>query len=117
MSSLAGLLRDVGARAVIGGVWRLGFAIRFFWRVLKGSGTSFRRFSLILREMYLAGVLSLVIVLMSGLFLGMVLGLQGYDLLVRFASSGLLGAFVSVSLVREFGPVVTGLLFASRAGS
>jgi phospholipid/cholesterol/gamma-HCH transport system permease protein len=114
---LAGLLRDLGARVITGWVWRLGFAGRFFWLTLKGSGTSFRRFSLTIREIYFAGVLSLVIILTSGLFVGMVLGLQAYDQLLRYGSSDLLGAFVSVSLVREFGPVVTGLLFASRAGS
>jgi len=61
--------------------------------------------------------LSLVIVLVSGLFVGMVLGLQGYDTLVRYGSSDALGVLVSLSLVRELGPVVAGLLFASRAGS
>jgi phospholipid/cholesterol/gamma-HCH transport system permease protein len=62
-------------------------------------------------------VLSLVIILVSGLFVGMVLGLQGYDTLVRYGSSDALGVLVSLSLVRELGPVVAGLLFASRAGS
>jgi phospholipid/cholesterol/gamma-HCH transport system permease protein len=62
-------------------------------------------------------VLSLIIILVSGLFVGMVLALQGYDTLVRFGSSEALGVLVSVSLVRELGPVVAGLLFASRAGS
>jgi phospholipid/cholesterol/gamma-HCH transport system permease protein len=62
-------------------------------------------------------VLSLVIILVSGLFVGMVLGLQGYDTLVRYGSSDALGVLVALSLVRELGPVVAGLLFASRAGS
>ena len=61
--------------------------------------------------------MSLVIILVSGLFVGMVLGLQGYDTLVRYGSSEALGVLVSLSLVRELGPVVAGLLFASRAGS
>jgi phospholipid/cholesterol/gamma-HCH transport system permease protein len=62
-------------------------------------------------------VLSLIIILVSGLFVGMVLGLQGYDTLVRYGSSSALGVLVALSLVRELGPVVAGLLFASRAGS
>jgi phospholipid/cholesterol/gamma-HCH transport system permease protein len=98
-------------------VWRVGFASRFFWLTLRESGTSFRRFSLTIREIYFAGVLSLIIILVSGLFVGMVLGLQGYDTLVRYGSSEALGVLVSLSLVRELGPVVAGLLFASRAGS
>ena len=81
------------------------------------SGSSFRRFSLTVREIYFAGVLSLVIILVSGLFVGMVLGLQGYDTLVRYGSSEALGVLVALSLIRELGPVIAGLLFASRAGS
>jgi phospholipid/cholesterol/gamma-HCH transport system permease protein len=62
-------------------------------------------------------VQSLIIIIVSGLFVGMVLGLQGYDTLVRYGSSEALGVLVALSLVRELGPVVAGLLFASRAGS
>jgi phospholipid/cholesterol/gamma-HCH transport system permease protein len=61
--------------------------------------------------------MSLVIILVSGLFVGMVLALQGYDTLVRYGSAEALGVLVSLSLVRELGPVIAGLLFASRAGS
>jgi len=111
------LVRALGARIVDGWVWRLGFACRFLWLTLLASGPSFRRFHLTIREIYFAGVLSLVIILVSGLFVGMVLGLQGYDTLVRYGSSEALGVLVSLSLVRELGPVVAGLLFASRAGS
>jgi phospholipid/cholesterol/gamma-HCH transport system permease protein len=111
------LLRALGARIVNSWIWRLGFACRFLWITLKESGPSFRRFHLTIREIYFAGVLSLVIILVSGLFVGMVLGLQGYDTLVRYGSSEALGVLVSLSLVRELGPVVAGLLFASRAGS
>ena len=102
---------------VTSAIWRLGFASRFFWLILRHSGSSFRRFHLTIREIYFAGVLSLIIILVSGLFVGMVLGLQGYDTLVRYGSSEALGVLVSLSLVRELGPVVAGLLFASRAGS
>src|SRR5258708_29014341 len=64
-----------------------------------------------------ASVLSLIIILVSGLFVGMVLALQGYETLQRFGASESLGVLVALSLVRELGPVVAGLLFASRAGS
>ena len=111
------LLRALGARIVNNWIWRLGFACRFLWFTLKESGPSFRRFHLTIREIYFTGVLSLIIILVSGLFVGMVLGLQGYDTLVRYGSSEALGVLVSLSLVRELGPVVAGLLFASRAGS
>ena len=117
MRRVAELLRELGARIVTAWIWRLGFASRFFWLTLRESGTSFRRFHLTIREIYFAGVLSLIIILVSGLFVGMVLGLQGYDTLVRYGSSEALGVLVALSLVRELGPVVAGLLFASRAGT
>ncbi|TMG74894.1 MAG: lipid asymmetry maintenance ABC transporter permease subunit MlaE [Betaproteobacteria bacterium] len=114
---IAELMRALGARIVNNWVWRLGVAIRFLWLTLRESGPSFRRFHLTIREIYFAGVLSLVVIMVSGLFVGMVLGLQGYDTLVRFGSSEVLGTLVALTLVRELGPVVAGLLFASRAGS
>jgi len=110
------LLRELGAR-VTGWIWRLGFYSRFFVVMLAQSGTRFRRFHITIREIYFAGVLSLVIILVSGLFVGMVLGLQGYDTLVRYGSAEALGVLVALSLLRELGPVVAALLFASRAGS
>lgn len=96
---------------------RIGLATRFFLATLLRSGVAFRRFNLTIRETYFAGVLSLIIILVSGLFVGMVLGLQGYDTLQRFGASDALGVLVALSLVRELGPVVAALLFASRAGS
>src|SRR5512141_2874444 len=116
MQRVSELLRTLGAQ-VTGMIWRLGFATRFFILILKHSGTSFRRFHLTVREMYFSGVLSLVINIVVGLIVGMVLGLQGYDTLVRYGSSEALGVLVALSLVRELGPVVAALLFASRAGS
>ena len=109
-------IRQLGTR-VTDRIWRLGFASRFLMMILVHSGTALRRFQLTMREIYFTGVLSLIIILVSGLFVGMVLGLQGYDTLVRYGSSEALGVLVSLSLVRELGPVVAGLLFASRAGS
>lgn len=113
---LAAILRHLGA-AVVDRIWRLGFASRFFALTLLYSATALRRFSLTIREIYFTGVLSLVIILVSGMFVGMVLGLQGYDTLQRYGSSEALGVLVALSLVRELGPVVAALLFASRAGS
>ncbi|WP_018230229.1 lipid asymmetry maintenance ABC transporter permease subunit MlaE [Methyloversatilis universalis] len=110
------LLRAMGARTV-DGIWRLGFATRFFLAILARSGTSFARFQLTIREIFSTGVLSLIIILVSGFFVGLVLGLQGYETLQRYGSSEALGILVALSLVRELGPVVAGLLFASRAGS
>jgi phospholipid/cholesterol/gamma-HCH transport system permease protein len=109
-------LTHLGA-AVTSAVWRLGYGARFFVYLLVHSGTAFRRFRLTVREIYFAGVQSLIIIMVSGLFVGMVLGLQGYDTLQRYGSSEALGVLVALSLVRELGPVVAGLLFASRAGS
>lgn len=95
----------------------LGFAARFFMMVLAYSGQSFRRFHLTIREIYFCGFQSLLIILVSGLFIGMVLGMQGYETLQRYGSSEALGVLVALSLTRELGPVVSALLFASRAGS
>jgi phospholipid/cholesterol/gamma-HCH transport system permease protein len=103
--------------AVTAGIWRLGYGARFFAYLLLHSGTAFRRFRLTIREIYFAGVLSLIIILVSGLFVGMVLALQGYETLQRYGASEALGVLVALSLVRELGPVVAGLLFAARAGS
>ena len=109
-------VRSIGHHTV-NGLWRLGYASRFFALILLQSGTSFRRLRLIIRELYFTGVLSLIIVLVSGLFVGMVLGLQGYQTLQTYGSESALGVLVALSLVRELGPVVSALLFASRAGS
>lgn len=98
-------------------IWRLGFAARFFWAVLMHSGSSFRRLPLTLREIYFSGVLSLLIIMVSGLFVGLVLGLQGYEILQRFGSTEALGTLVALSLTRELGPVLAAIFFASRAGS
>lgn len=114
--SLSAVLRRVGA-LTIDGVWRLGLAARFLFAVLMYSGQSLRRIHLTIREIYFSGVLSLLIILVSGLFVGLVLGLQGYEILQRYGSSEAVGVMVALSLLRELGPVVAGLLFASRAGS
>ncbi|HET7061834.1 MAG TPA: lipid asymmetry maintenance ABC transporter permease subunit MlaE [Nitrosospira sp.] len=109
-------IRGIGHRAV-DSVWRLGYAARFFTLTLLKSGTSLRRFGLVVREIYFTGVLSLIIIIVSGLFVGMVLGLQGYETLQRYGAESAVGTMVALSLLRELGPVVSALLFASRAGS
>lgn len=103
--------------SVIDSIWRIGMATRFLMQVLWRSGTSWRRIHLIIREIYSSGVLSLIIIVVSGLFVGMVLGLQGYQTLQAYGSEESIGVLVALSLVRELGPVVAALLFASRAGS
>lgn len=95
----------------------IGAVSVFLALTLRHSATSFRRFQLTLREVFYSGVLSLVIILVSGLFVGMVLGLQGYETLQTYGSSDSVGVLVALSLTRELGPVVSALLFASRAGS
>jgi phospholipid/cholesterol/gamma-HCH transport system permease protein len=101
----------------IEGIWRVGSMARFFAIVLAASGTSFKRFRLVMREVYFTGVLSLIIIIVSGLFVGMVLGLQGFETLQKYGAQESIGVLVALSLVRELGPVVAALLFASRAGS
>lgn len=109
-------LRVIG-RLTVDGIWRLGAASRFMSIVLLRSATTFRRFRLLVDEVYFAGALSLIIIIVSGLFVGLVLGLQGYETLKRYGSAEAVGTLVALSLVRELGPVVSALLFASRAGS
>ena len=77
----------------------------------------FGGFSRTVKQIYSVGVLSLVIIIISGFFIGMVLGLQGYTILVKFGAEQALGQLVALSLVRELAPVVAALLFAGRAGS
>ena len=113
---IAWAFRRVGA-GTLGAIERLGFAARFSVAIVTHLPGAFRRLQLTLREIYFSGVLSLVIIIVSGLFVGMVLALQGYEVLTRYGANDSLGILVALSLVRELGPVVAGLLFASRAGS
>jgi phospholipid/cholesterol/gamma-HCH transport system permease protein len=95
----------------------LGAVVRFFLRLVIGSPSTLLRVDLIAAQVYNAGALSLVIIMLSGLFVGMVLGLQGFQLLQRFGSEEALGTAATIGLVKELGPVVTALLFAGRAGT
>ncbi|CAG0999672.1 Intermembrane phospholipid transport system permease protein MlaE [Methylophilaceae bacterium] len=115
-AALAGVLRGIGHR-LIEQFWRLGSAARFFAYTMIYSGESLRRPRLVIREIYFTGVLSLIIIMVSAFFVGMVLALQGYNTLQKYGSSEAIGVLVALSLVRELGPVVTALLFAGRAGT
>ena len=90
LGSLRGRLERLGS-TVTSQVWRLGYASRFLAYLVLHSGTALRRFHLTIAEIYFAGVLSLVIILVSGLFVVMVLALQGYETLQRFGASESLG--------------------------
>ncbi|MBK1641238.1 ABC transporter permease [Chromatium okenii] len=96
---------------------RIGRAHLLLAACLLGSGALLRRPRLFTAQLFNIGVLSLLIVGISGLFVGMVLGLQGYYVLAQFGAEQSLGVMVATSLVRELGPVVTALLVAGRAGS
>lgn len=113
---MTAMLQRMGA-GTLATLATLGRAMLFLLRVTLGVGEMMRRPGLLLREIYSVGVLTLVIILVSGLFVGMVLGLQGYYTLVDFGAEQSLGVLVALSLTRELGPVVTALLFAGRAGS
>lgn len=110
------VLQRLGATA-LGVAERLGRGNLFLLHVLTGIPGILLRFGLVVKQVYSVGVLSLLIIAVSGLFVGMVLALQGYNTLVDFGATESLGVVVSLSLVRELGPVVAALLFAGRAGS
>lgn len=95
----------------------LGRSTLFLLHVLVGRGGTGNGFQLLIKQLYSVGVLSLAIIVVSGVFIGMVLALQGYNILVDYGSEQAVGQMVALTLLRELGPVVTGLLFAGRAGS
>jgi phospholipid/cholesterol/gamma-HCH transport system permease protein len=113
---MLGMLQKVGATA-LGVAERMGRGHLFLWHVLGGFPALVPRFGLVIKQLFSVGVLSLLIIAVAGLFVGMVLALQGYNTLVDFGATESLGVMVALSLVRELGPVVAGLLFAGRAGS
>ena len=113
---MIGTLQALG-RWGLGALERLGRGHVFLLRVLMGLPGLALRPRLVIREIHFVGVLSLLIILVAGLFVGMVLGLQGYVTLVKFGAEESLGVAVALTIVRELGPVVTALLFAGRAGT
>lgn len=104
-------------RSVIDFVRAFGRASFMLWGALVGKPEFRKHTPLLIKQLHVLGVQSLLIIMLSGLFIGMVLGLQGYVVLVDFSAETSLGQLVSLSLLRELGPVVTALLFAGRAGS
>ncbi len=116
MNSVLRFLVSVGA-GTLSWLVGLGAFARFFVSLLAKSGSALRRPRLVVQQVHFIGNYSLVIIAVSGLFVGFVLGLQGYYTLNRYGSEEALGLLVALSLVRELGPVVTALLFAGRAGT
>jgi phospholipid/cholesterol/gamma-HCH transport system permease protein len=104
-------------RVSLGFFERLGRGHVFLMYTLAGIPGLLLRPRLVIAQLFSVGVLTLLIILVSGVFVGMVLGLQGYNTLVDFGAEESLGVVVALSLVRELGPVVAALLFAGRAGS
>ena len=104
-------------RSLIEALVALGDVSRFLLRLIMATPRALLRFDLIVRQIFNSGALSLVIIMLSGLFVGMVLGLQGFQLLQRFGSEEALGVAAAIGLVKELSPVITALLFAGRAGT
>jgi phospholipid/cholesterol/gamma-HCH transport system permease protein len=104
-------------RSLVGALDSLGDISVFLLRLLAVAPRALLRFDLIAKQVFNSGALSLVIIMLSGLFVGMVLGLQGFELLQRFGSEEALGTAAAIGLLRELSPVITALLFAGRAGT
>jgi len=102
---------------LIAGIRKLGKVTLFFFRLLAQCGPALARPGLVIQQIYNAGARSLIIIMLSGLFVGMVLALTGIDLLQRFGSEDVLGVAAALGLLKQLGPVVTALLFAGRAGT
>ena len=96
---------------------RVGRGAMFLWQCLLSLSYVFTKPMLLIRQLYSVGVQTLLIILVAGLFVGMVLALQAYIVLVDFGAEESISLMVSLSILRELGPVFTGLLFAGRAGS
>ncbi|MGV3346509.1 lipid asymmetry maintenance ABC transporter permease subunit MlaE [Enterobacteriaceae bacterium LUAb1] len=110
------IIRALGRRG-IDTCLAFGRAGLILFHALVGKPEFRKHFPLLVKQLYSTGVLSLLIIIVSGLFIGMVLGLQGYLVLTTYSAANSLGMMVALSLLRELGPVVTALLFAGRAGS
>ncbi|MDC0948052.1 lipid asymmetry maintenance ABC transporter permease subunit MlaE [Gammaproteobacteria bacterium] len=110
------MIRSLGRFGISFVAW-LGAAAALLWQMILAAPTLIRRFRLLLEQLYAIGVQTLLIIAVSGLFVGMVMALQFYLNLSRFGAESELGLVVALTLVRELGPVLTALLFAGRAGS
>jgi phospholipid/cholesterol/gamma-HCH transport system permease protein len=113
---MAEFLAAVG-RSTLNYLSQVGQAFLFHLMVFKGFVMRLKGLNLVVHQTFSVGVLSLPIILVSGLFVGMVLALQGYNTLSKFGAEEALGVMVALSLTRELAPVVAALLFAGRAGS
>jgi phospholipid/cholesterol/gamma-HCH transport system permease protein len=113
---VTGLLRELW-NAFAGFLERTGKLTRFGLQVIALAPGALLRPRPVIEQVYNTGALSLVLIMTCGLFVGMVLGLQGYDLLSRFGSEEYLGTAAALGLLKELGPVITALLFAGRAGT
>ena len=109
-------IRRIG-RFTVNSIVGAGYAFRMFFSLLRASTGLPRRLRLMTDQIHFIGNHSLLIICVSGLFVGFVLGLQGYYTLSRYGSEQALGLLVALSLTRELGPVVTALLYAGRAGT
>jgi phospholipid/cholesterol/gamma-HCH transport system permease protein len=116
MTGLVNFVASVGSRA-LSVTESCGRASLMLFGALASKPQPIKNLPLLIKQLYNVGVQSLIIIVLSGLFIGMVLSLQGYVILVDFGAEGALGQMVALSLLRELGPVVTALLFAGRAGS
>jgi phospholipid/cholesterol/gamma-HCH transport system permease protein len=112
--SVAGAAAD---GLLVGALRRIGAVAVFFFRILAQCLPALGRPRVVVHQVYNAGARSLIIIMLCGLFVGMVLGLQGHDLLARFGSEDALGVAAALGLLKELGPVVGALLFAGRAGT
>ncbi len=110
------VLRELG-ESFVSFLRILGDMALFLLRLVMYTPRGLLRFRLVVHQVHNTGALSLVIIMISGLFVGMVLALQGFDLLARFNSEDALGTAAALALIKELGPVVTALLFAGRAGT
>ena len=108
-------IQNIGAKT-IAFIQALGATVLFLLNILMLLPQSLFRMRLTVRQMYFSGVMSVLIIAVSGLFVGMVIGLQGYTQLAKFKSADVLGFMVAASLLRELGPVLAAILFASSAG-
>lgn len=96
---------------------KLGVSGLFLLRIIIRNPRPYKFLPLLVEQIYVVGVLSLIIIIISGLFIGMVLALQGYNILDKFGATQELGQLIALSVIRELAPVITALLFAGRAGS
>lgn len=113
MFDFVGLL----GRYIITKISHFGRSTIMMYHALVGKPNFAKHFPLLVKQIYFVGVQSMIIIVVSGLFIGMVLGLQGFNILKDFMATGSLGQLVALAIIRELGPVVTALLFAGRAGS